>query len=207
MDITTLIVAIAGPLLGGGFVGAYFQYKNKDKAQNSNDFQVLLQERKDQILSLEERIKALEVKIEDQSVRIFNQRDEINTLRNQLMSFESSHLDLPVPMWLKDINGTMLYLNKEYEHDFLLPRGLTTADYIGKTDEDVWSKQVADAFRKADEEVIRRGKPVRRVEKLEDAKGNVYYADLIKYPRFFNNKVIGVGGIILRSSTESKDLM
>jgi hypothetical protein len=63
---------------------------------------------------------------------------------------ESSYMHIPLPSWLKDIDGTMLAVNDAYEMYFLIPNGFVKSDYIGKTDSDVWPENVAQEFIESD---------------------------------------------------------
>ena len=50
---------------------------------------------------------------------------KVAMLENKVLLLESAHQSLPVPMWLKAMDGTMLALNPAYERVFLKPNGLT----------------------------------------------------------------------------------
>lgn len=195
MTLYEIIVPISTALLGGG-MGAYFTFRLGGRKQDQSDFTTLVKEYKELYDVSKQELSFLKKEVDHLRMR-FNKKDkEVSELRNQLMIFESSHADVPVPLWLKDVNGTMLFLNQEYESLLLHPVGKTMDDYIGKTDIEVWGKETGDKFLRNDNEVIRKRKPV---EFTEIWKGNdcVYEGRVIKYPRFLGKTVIGVGGIIL----------
>lgn len=55
--------------------------------------------------------------------------------------------------WIKEfVDGKfiMRYLNLEYERIFLIPNGKSRSDYIGNTDYDVWSEEIAKAYERHD---------------------------------------------------------
>lgn len=205
MDITTIIVAIVSSIFGGG-IGVFFTYKINSRKQGVSEFQALLNERKEIQIDLKNRVAVLEKEVRDLQGQLKDRDTEVQTLRHQLMIFESSHIDIPLPVWMKDTDGKMVFLNNVYEDMFLLPRGYSIKDYLGKNDFSVWSEDIALAFIKNDKEVMRTKKHIRRIEQLEDANGNKYYADLLKYPRKFNNTVIGISGIVLRTAETKEEL-
>lgn len=124
-------------------------------------------------------------------------RNEVMQLRNKLLIMESAHLDLPVPQWLKDVDGTMLAINKAYEDQFLEPLGKEASDYIGKTDKDVWEKATAEVFAANDRIVTRSKKPYQTQETINLGK-HLEVWEILKYPRFSGNTLIGIGGIAFK---------
>lgn len=205
MDYTQIILGIVSALFGGG-IGAYFTFKINTRKAKTSEFQILLDERREVTSALTHRIKELEDDREKDRFKISELEKEVQTLRHQLMIFESSHIDIPLPVWMKDTEGKMVFLNDVYEKEFLLPRGYSINDYLGKNDYSVWPEEIADAFIKNDKEVMRTKQHIRKIEMLQDAKGNHYYADLLKYPRKFNNTVIGISGVVLRTANTKEEL-
>lgn len=182
------IAELVGAFVGGGALQAlinYFISKNKSKR---DDFDKIIStwsqdndRLRNKINADEDRIRALEI--------------EINLLRNQVMLLESAHQDLPIPMWLKDVECKMLVVNASYEDVFLTPRGYSAADYIGKDDHAVWPKALADAFVKNDRHVLKSKQTWIGVEKVEDETGNIGEWKIIKYPRYSGRTIIGIAGI------------
>lgn len=115
-------------------------------------------------------------------------------LRARLDLMESAQMNLPWPMWLKDKSGVMLALNPAYERKYLLPRGLTRSDYIGKRDIDVWPEEIARAFGENDRETAERGR-VQDFWELIIVDGRREYERFLKYPRYVNGILIGIGGM------------
>lgn len=201
MDWTLIITGLISALAGGG-LASYFNYKLGSKKENTNEFTLLLEQYKllrksdmEEILGLKSRINELENKDLERML-------EIQSLKHQLMVFESSHFDIPLPNWLKDTSGRVLFINKEYEETFLIPRGYNMNDYIGSDDYAVWEEAFAKKIIQNDREVIRTKKPITYIEEIE-INGNVIYTEILKYPRKFKDVVIGIGGIVLRQSNET----
>lgn len=206
MIISPEIKYILSAIIGGG-LASFLTFRLNLKKQRLTEFQELIAEYKIMRNDMQQRILEIESELSRVKEVESRQREEIITLRNQLNLFESSHIDIPLPMWMKDTEGKMLFLNSQYEDTFLIPRGYNMSDYIGYKDHAVWSKQIADEFVKNDAKVIRTKKPNKTIELLESVTGEVYWAEVLKYPRTINNKVIGISGIILRTSNNKEKLL
>lgn len=196
MGFTEIIIAVISGLTGSGLT-AYFAYRInsrkttiEEKATESSQFQDLLSIWKQDNERLRGRVSELEEQVNKHVYRIAE-------MENQLVLLESSHHDLPIPQWLKDLNGRMLSLNTAYESMFLTPHNKEAKDYIGKTDEEVWGADTAKAFRKGDKKALTSRRPVISIEPipLED---EVQQWEIIKYPRYAGRAIIGIGGIAVR---------
>lgn len=210
MELNTLFTII-GSVLGGGTVGAiinsYFSSKSEDKKTDLEASDRLILQWEKLLDPLRARVTDLESKLEEARQRELHYKEEISTLKNQLMIFESSHVDIPLAMWMKDTQGKLVFINSIYEDEFLIPRGYTAADYLGKTDSAVWSEKVVKAFSKHDAKIIREKKFSRDIEPVDDGSGGFYYVDVLKYPRKLGAKVIGISGIIMGSALTREELI
>jgi PAS domain S-box-containing protein len=70
--------------------------------------------------------------------------------------------------WMKDEQGRYAYLNKPFEKHFQV----RLDDWRGKTDFDVWPREIAEQFRRNDREVLRSGKPREVVEQTVSGNGS-----------------------------------
>lgn len=108
--------------------------------------------------------------------------------------------NIPDMAWLKDIQSRFIAVNEPFARSCgCAPEGL-----IGKTDWDVWPKDLAERYRADDIEVMvsRKGKTVE--EPLVDADGKIQWTETIKTPIFNEHEeVIGTTGIA-RVITERK---
>ena len=188
-------------VLGGGIVGSFFTYKLGKKKQDNNDFISIISEHKQLLEIYKEEYKTevveLRKKLESVELKLIMRDAEITQLRNQLMIFESSHSDIPIPVWLKDTDGKMLFLNEEYEKAILQPLGKTRNDYIGKTDIEVWGDDIGSNFLEHDKQIIRGRRSIQFEEVWPGANEVFYTGKVIKYPRFLGRTVIGIGGVIV----------
>ena len=205
MDYNNIITVLI-TTIGAGGIGAFLTYKLGNRKQNQSDFSGVVQEYKDLVETYKKDVADLSKKVDLLIIDLREKEKEITELRHQLLIFESSHVDIPLAMWMKDTNGKMIFLNSHYEDIFLLPRGFRMSDYIGKDDYSVWSAEIAKGFIRNDKQVMFSKKHIRKIEEIEDGEGVVYYAEILKYPRKLNNSVIGISGIILRTAKTKDEL-
>jgi PAS domain S-box-containing protein len=85
--------------------------------------------------------------------------------------------NIPVPMFLKDKEGRILYVNPAFEKQF----EFHMSDWHGKNDFDLWPKAVAEKFRQDDREVLQEGKP-RVMEETLSYKGEDRFWLTYKFP-------------------------
>jgi len=100
---------------------------------------------------------------------------------------------IPDLIWLKDINGAYLTCNMMFEHFF----GASEAEIIGKTDYDFVDKDIADFFRKNDQNAMKEGRPTSNEEWITFASdGHRVLLETIKMPMYNKKKeIIGVLGV------------
>ncbi|MES4784903.1 MAG: hypothetical protein C4294_02785, partial [Nitrospiraceae bacterium] len=84
----------------------------------------------------------------------------------------------PALAFIKDENGRYLYANKSWERCF--KRG--KADWYGKTDEDLWSAEVACACHQSDQQAWETGKPIETEEKASDEDGRLQVRWVLRFP-------------------------
>lgn len=94
-------------------------------------------------------------------------------------------------IYIKDLEGRYVTANKRFVH-FL---GLTEEQVIGHTDYDFTTKELADHYRKLDEEIFASLQPMQTEEFLETPEGNKNLL-LLKFPLITpDNVLIGISGI------------
>jgi len=105
------------------------------------------------------------------------------------------------PIFIKKINGGYLLINKEFETLF----NISSEDIIGKTDYDFLSKEVADAYRNSDLEVVKALRELKTEETIQQSDGpHTYFA--IKFPLYdSDDRIYAIGGISI-DITERKKL-
>lgn len=120
----------------------------------------------------------------------------------QYLLLESILNGIPDIAWLKDMENRFLAVNEP----FAKICGKTPEELIGKTDYDIWPKQLAERYRVDDLEVITSGRQKRVEEPLAEINGGRRWIETIKTP-VLNNKgeIIGTTGIA-RDITERKQI-
>jgi hypothetical protein len=186
-NIVSLVVAV----LGGGGIGFYFNYLISNRKTDQDEFKLLLETWRED----NERLRQRELSNSEEIKRLGS---ELSNLKNKLVMLESAHFDLPLPQWLKDLDGTMLSVNAEYESVFLAPHDVRATDYIGAKDDAIWGEETAKHFKITDTKVYRTKKPFHAVERIPDGNGGHIEYEIFKYPRFSGNIMIGIGGIALK---------
>lgn len=192
---TDSINSIIGLISGGGVLGFILTYLARMRKSSLDELRDVIKDRKEEI----DRLRKLE---SENNERIKAMEAKINSMESKIMLMESAHHDLPLPQWLKDLNGTMLSLNAEYERLFLAPFGLKSENYIGKNDSMVWGEETAAHWRKLDHEVMKHRRHVFSVEKVPTEDHGYVEWEILKYPRYAGNVIIGVGGIALRPKSK-----
>ena len=107
---------------------------------------------------------------------------------------------LPQNILRKDLEGRFTFAN-EFSCRTI---GKSLGEIIGKTDFDLFPRQLAAKFREDDAQVIRTGKLFETVEENRNASGESIYVQVIKTPLFdANNQAIGIQ-VIFSDVTERK---
>lgn len=109
--------------------------------------------------------------------------------------------NMPFMVWLKDKEGKFLAINEP----FAAACGKTSDSLVGKTDYDIWSKELADNYAKDDLEIMQNGK-TRAIEELIQSPDGAKWHETHKTP-LLNEKgeIIGITGFS-RDITERKEV-
>ena len=109
--------------------------------------------------------------------------------------------NIPDLAWVKDIDGRYIVANSVMARIF----GLSDPDeIIGKTDFDLSPKEVAERYRRADQEIIASGKRQRLEELASRGDGSMFWVETIKTPlKDADGRIIGTVGIA-RDVTERR---
>ncbi len=104
--------------------------------------------------------------------------------------------------WLKDLDNRYIVVNGP----FAKACGKEPADLVGRTDYDVWPKELAEKHTADDKEVMLSGKQKIICEPLFSIDGNMLWMETVKTP-MFNDKgeVIGIAGISRDITERRKD--
>lgn len=175
--------------VGGGLFSSVSTYVLAKKKNDLDGFDKILStwQQDNERLRLQEKANA--------EALILLQK-ELANLRAKLSLLESNQVDFPFPMWLKDLDLTMLSVNVHYEREFLSPMNKTATDYIGHTDDKIWPESIANEFKNNDLFVLN-SKKVWDGEETIVRYGIPEKYRIIKYIRYAAGVPIGIAGIAL----------
>lgn len=97
----------------------------------------------------------------------------------------------PAIAWMKDDQGRHVYLSKTYEKRF----GVLLDHWRGKTDFEVWPREIAETFWKNDQAVLTSGHAKEIIEETIDSEGNRCFWHNLKFPFRDSSGAKYVGGI------------
>ncbi|MCA9141028.1 MAG: PAS domain-containing protein, partial [Planctomycetales bacterium] len=104
-------------------------------------------------------------------------------------AYESLVNTLPLSLLIKDTEGRRLFANETY----LRTRGCTLDQVLGKRDEELFPPEIASAYTRDDQKVIRTGESLHNVERAVDKDGKPRWIERIKSPVLnADGRVIGV---------------
>jgi len=127
------------------------------------------------------------------------QADE--ALRDSEALYHSLVESIPLNVLRKDLNGRITFGNRKFfEAAATKPEAI-----IGKTDHDLYPRELAEQYRADDKRVIETGKTLERVEAHHTAEGKTIYVEVFKTPvRDAAGEVVGVQ-ILFWDVTERKE--
>ena len=153
-------------------------------------------------------IKGRPLRLETHAVPLRNEKDEIiallgitrditerklaeNNLRESEIRLKAILDNIPDLVWLKDKESRFIAVNGSFGRAC----GVEPANLAGKTDLDIWPKELAEMYRADDRKVIETGKRKSVEEPLIDKEGNSTWIETIKSPiRDNNGEVVGTVG-------------
>lgn len=194
-------IEIISAAVGGGFLTKLFDYLMNLRKAESDDFDTIVAQWQQDNERLRQENKEHKDRQDELYKKIAEHEKKLSALNAKLLVMESSYMHIPLPSWLKDIDGTMLAVNDAYEIYFLIPNGYTKADYVGKTDSDVWPENIAKQFIESDIRTMQSEKKIwfgkeQIVVKDVDVSDNWR---VLKYVRYAGNIAVGIAGIAIPS--------
>lgn len=123
-------------------------------------------------------------------VDLSKERRAEQALREQVQ-YQRALLDnFPFMVWLKDSESRFLAVNTPLARNF----GFTsTADLVGKTDFDITTRELAEAYRADDRAVLRSGES-KLVEEPIESQGEIRWFETYKSPIVINGERVGTVG-------------
>ena len=120
------------------------------------------------------------------------QVEQANLLRHTEARYQSLVESLPLHFFCKDLTGRIVFGNQRC-CDLL---GITMDEFIGKTDYDLFPKELADKFTADDAKVFSTGETYEDVEENRGLDGETIYVHVLKAPVWdADGNVVGVQGV------------
>lgn len=82
--------------------------------------------------------------------RVLVLEEQFRQVKTQLLVMETTNLDLPFPMLVKDETGIIVFLNHAYERVFLNPEGKTISDCKGRHFSEVIPTSILEQYKAKD---------------------------------------------------------
>ena len=108
--------------------------------------------------------------------------------------------NIPDIAWLKDKESRLVAVNEPFGKSC----GFEPEDLVGKTDLDLWPRDLAERYRADDKEVMESGKRKQVEEPLKDAEGRILWIETTKTPIYDEHGDISGTAGIARDITERK---
>ena len=194
-------IEIISAAVGGGFLTKLFDYLMNLRKAESDDFDTIVAQWQQDNERLRQENKEHKDRQDELYKKIAEHEKKLSALNAKLLVMESSYMHIPLPSWLKDIDGTMLAVNDAYEMYFLVPNGFVKSDYIGKTDSDVWPENVAQEFIGNDILTLQSEKKIwfgKETILIKDVDVSENWR-VLKYVRYAGNIAVGIAGIAIPS--------
>lgn len=183
------MLEIVGLMITGGVLQAAFNYFLEKRKNKRVDFETILGRLEKENNELRQDENHYNARLRELENKVLNMHYKIQLLSN-------AQLDLPLPMWFKDVDGTMLSLNHAYEELLLKPLDKSGMDYIGNSDESIWGEELATRIRTFDQQVIHNDKTL-DYEMRIPILGQDFKIRIIKYPRMAGGAKLGIVGIAI----------
>jgi diguanylate cyclase (GGDEF)-like protein/PAS domain S-box-containing protein len=142
----------------------------------------------------------------DELVRLQDLKDRsdiaFSKLRNIELQQEAILNNIPDIAWLKDIQSRFIVVNEAFGRAC----GFRPDELVGKTDLEIWPRDLAESYRADDQEVIKSKKRKFVEERLVNKDGSEQWIETIKTPVFDDQgNVIGTTGIARDISQRKKE--
>jgi CRISPR/Cas system-associated protein Csx1 len=182
---------------GGGGLGFFLNYLISRRQTDQSEFEILLKVWKEERDELKLERKELIERERSNSAEILELKEELSKLKSKMVLLESAHFDLPLAQCVKDLDGTIILINNEFDKLFLAPYGQTSNSCVGTNGAHIWGIENTKKYRKAELEVIIHKAAKHFIEEGNDIEGNPTKWSTFRYPIFLGEKIIATGLLAL----------
>ncbi len=169
-----------------------FQIEEEKVAQAARSQEGLRIAHDDLELRVQKRTAELEKVNRECRVEIQKRKDIEQALQETQRRQKAILDNIPDMAWLKDRNARFIAANEPFGKAC----GVDPACMVGKTDFDIWPRELAETYRADDEEVLLSGKRKQVEEPLIDKEGRTIWVETIRTPIYDDKReLIGTTGI------------
>ncbi len=141
---------------------------------------------------VKQRTQELEQANEELHLEVVNRVNAEQALRENMSLYHSLVESLPQCIYRKNLTGCFTYVNDRFCQDV----GFRSHQIIGKTDFDLFSLPLAQKYHKEDQQIIKSGMRVERIENCQRSHGRTATLHVVKTPiQDADGNTIGVQGI------------
>ncbi len=173
--------------IGGGGLAALANYLLGKKKSEQDGFSMIFKK-------YEEDNKRLREAEAENRKELADLRGQVDELRRRQNLMDGSHSDLPIPHWIKTLDGSLITVNKSCYEVFIEPFGVSELDVVGKTDHEIFPQEIADYITLNDNEMVRKKRPITFIEDFVIL-GIPEKWCVIRYPIIKENVVIAKAGV------------
>ena len=182
-NLLTLVISITSSI---------FALESQKEASSSSIYNSTLERMKAQ----DELISSMQVQITQASIRIIELESEVRK-EVQYADVLSAYIDsLPTPAWIKKARPDgvfeMFLINDAYSKAY----GISKKRYEGKSDSEVWPKEIAELWTKNDRQVYNSGTSIKTYEYMFEL-GKQKKISVWKFAIDLSDGQQGVGGLVV----------
>lgn len=190
MDFNLNVLESIFAFLGGGIVSSFLNYIINLKSNKREELSAVVETwQKDN-----DRLRFENKSLQKELLEL---RKEFSDLKAKVLLLENAHIDIPLPMWLKDTRGTILSVNKEYESKFLAPRNCSITSFVGQNDNYVWKDEKLFLQLKSNDHTAMYNGIWNGVERYPTIDGKIEDWLVVRYPKKIGNTIVGIAGIAM----------
>jgi PAS domain-containing protein len=143
-----LAVSLLGTLLSGGLIGVWLKYRLEDRKLTAEEREDLAERRRS---DLDRALEVVTQQRDDALSLVKDFRNELDQMRLEVQGLRFARDLDPFPNWVIGLDGRYLYVNREFEKQFLEPAGNDYRFIVGKSHEALWPDPFCKTLRNLDD--------------------------------------------------------
>jgi PAS domain-containing protein len=163
-SVSQVILSLLTVLAGGGLIGRWLAYRLGDRKLNTDERKQATEERtagrEQERIDFKTILEAVTTQRDEGLRREERQNSRIDALELEVQGLRLIQEVDPFPNWIIDLEGQYIYVNREFEREFLEPKKHTYRWIIGKRHEDMWPVEFGEKLQALDRQA--RSRPDKR---------------------------------------------